>query len=145
MASFVNGDHTRQEQAREDVQKWGYDEPYQIRRLLTERAVRASDKRARFVGLTAYEAAGGNVLRDLFEEDGGGWLEDVALLERLVADKLRAEAETVAAEGWNWLDVAASLPYRHDHRLRRLEGTPPDLRYEEQASLNTLQAEYDAL
>jgi ParB family transcriptional regulator, chromosome partitioning protein len=49
--------------------------------------VRASDKRARFVGLPAYEAAGGNVLRDLFEEDGGGWLEDIALLERLVADK----------------------------------------------------------
>ena len=39
------------------------------------------------------------MLRDLFEEDGGGWLEDVALLERLVADKLRTEAETIAAEG----------------------------------------------
>jgi len=43
------------------------DEPYQIRRLLTERAVRASDKRARFVGLAAYQVAGGNVLRDLFK------------------------------------------------------------------------------
>src|SRR6201991_1054883 len=30
-----------------------------------------ADKRARFVGLAAYEAAGGNILRDLFEEDGG--------------------------------------------------------------------------
>jgi len=52
------------------------------------------------------------VLRDLFEEDGGGWLEDVALLERLVAGKLRTEAETVTAEGWKWLDVAASFPLR---------------------------------
>ncbi|MDH8340842.1 hypothetical protein QIH02_27765, partial [Klebsiella pneumoniae] len=76
---------TRQEQVWESVNKSGYDEPYQIRRLLTERAVRASDKRVRFVGLAAYEAAGGSVLRDLFEEDGGGWLEDIALLERLVA------------------------------------------------------------
>ena len=66
-------EHGRQEQVWESVNKSGYDEPYQIRRLLTERAVRASDKRARFVGLAAYEAAGGNVLRDLFEEDGGGW------------------------------------------------------------------------
>src|SRR5206468_5362574 len=33
----------------------------------------------------------------------------------------------------------------HDHGFRRLEGTPPDLTPEEQASLNTLQAEYDAL
>jgi len=107
--------------------------------------VRASDKRARFVGLAAYQVAGGNVLRDLFEADGGGWLEDIILLERLVADKLRTEAETVAAEGWKWLDVAASFPYGHDHGLRRLEGTPADLTSEEQVSLNALQAEYDAL
>jgi ParB family transcriptional regulator, chromosome partitioning protein len=33
--------------------------------------VRASDKRSVFVGLGAYEAAGGIVLRDLFEQDGG--------------------------------------------------------------------------
>jgi ParB family transcriptional regulator, chromosome partitioning protein len=117
MAFSVTDDHARQEQVWENVNKSGYDEPYQIRRLLTERAVRASDKRARFVGLAAYEAAGGSVLRDLFV--GGGWLEDIALLERLVADKLRTEAEIVAAEGWKWLDVAATLPYGHDH------GAPP--------------------
>ena len=107
--------------------------------------MRASDKRARFVGLAAYEAAGGNVLRDLFEEDGGGWLEDVALLERLVADKLRMEAETVGAEGWKWIEVAATFPYGHDHGLRRLEGVPANLTSEEQASVDTLQAEYDTL
>jgi len=145
MAFSVTGDHARQEQVWENVNKSGYDEPYQIRRLLTERAVRAADKRARFVGLAAYEAAGGSVLRDLFEEDGGGWVEDVALLERLVADRLRMEAETVAAEGWKWIDVAASFPYGHDHGLRRLEGRPADLTSEEQASLDTLKAEYDVL
>jgi ParB family transcriptional regulator, chromosome partitioning protein len=145
MAFSVTAEHARQEQVWESVNKSGYDEPYQIRRLLTERAVRASDKRARFIGLAAYEAAGGKLLRDLFEEDGGGWLEDVTLLERLVADKLRTEAETVAAEGWKWLDVAASFPYGHDHGHRRLEGRPPDLTSEEQASFDALQAEYDAL
>jgi ParB family transcriptional regulator, chromosome partitioning protein len=145
MAFSVTADHARQEQVWESINKSGYDEPYQIRRLLTERAVRASDKRARFVGLAAYEAAGGNVLRDLFEEDGGGWLEDVALLECLVADKLRMEAETVGAEGWKWIEVAATFPYGHDHGLRRLEGVPANLTSEEQASVDTLQAEYDTL
>lgn len=145
MAFSVTAEQARQEQVWENVNKSGFDEPHQIRRLLTERAVRASDKRARFVGLAVYEAAGGNVLRDLFEEDGGGWLEDVALLERLVADKLRTEAETIAAEGWKWVDVGASFPYGHDHGLRQLEGTPPDLTDEEQASLDALRAEYDAL
>jgi ParB family transcriptional regulator, chromosome partitioning protein len=145
MAFSVTAEHTRQEQVWESVNKSGCDEPYQIRRLLTERAVRASDKRARFVGLAAYEAAGGSVLRDLFEEDDGGWLEDIALLEGLVAEKLRAEAETVAAEGWKWIEVSAGFPYGHDHGLRRLEGTPADLTPEEQVSLDTLQVEYDAL
>lgn len=145
MAFSVTADHARQEQVWEGVNKSGYDEPYQIRRVLTERAVRASDKRARFVGVAAYETAGGNVLRDLFEEDGGGWLEDIALLERLFAEKLRTEAETIATEGWKWIEVAPSFPYGHDHGLRRLEGEPADLSTEEQASLDALQAEYTAL
>jgi ParB family chromosome partitioning protein len=144
-AFSVTADHARQEQVWENVNRSGYDEPYQIRRVLTERAVQASDKRARFVGVAAYEAAGGNVLRDLFEEDGGGWLEDIALLERLVAEKLRTEAETIAAEGWKWIEVAPSFPYGHDHGLRRLEGEPADLTVEEQASADALQAEYRAL
>ena len=145
MAFSVTADHARQEQVWENVNKSGYDEPYQIRRLLTERAVKASDKRARFVGLAAYEAAGGNVLHDLFEEDGGGWLEDIALLDRLVAEKLRTEAETIAAEGWKWIEIAPSFPYGYDHGLRRLEGEPADLTIEEQVSLDALQAEYTVL
>jgi ParB family chromosome partitioning protein len=145
MAFSVTDDHVRQEQVWENVNKSGYDEPYQIRRLLTDRAVRASDKRARFVGLDAYESAGGAVLRDLFEADDGGWLEDVALLERLVVEKLRTEAETIAAEGWMWIEVAANLPFGHDHGLRRLEGSPAHLTAEEQASVDALHAEYDTL
>jgi ParB family chromosome partitioning protein len=145
MAFSVTADHARQEQVWDNVNKSGYDEPYQIRRVLTERAVRASDKRARFVGLAAYEASGGNVLRDLFEEDDGGWIEDIALLERLVAEKLRTEAETIAVEGWQWIELAASFPYGHDHGLRQLEGTPADLTAEEHASLDALQAEYAVL
>jgi len=145
MAFSVTADHPRQEQVWENVNKSGYNEAYHIRRLLTESAVRASDKRARLVGLAAYEAAGGNILRDLFEEDGGGWLEDVALLERLVAERLRTEAETIAAEGWKWIEVAASFPYGHDHGHRRLVGTPADITAEEQATIDALQAEFAAL
>src|SRR2546430_6206912 len=44
--------------------------------LLTEGAVRASDKRAQFVGIDACQAAGGDVMRDLFQQDDGGWLQD---------------------------------------------------------------------
>jgi ParB family chromosome partitioning protein len=105
MAFTVTTDHARQEQVWEALQQSYNKEAYLIRRQLSESAVRASDRRARFVGLDAYEAAGGVVLRDLFEDDGGGWLQDVALLDRLATEKLAAEAEKIAAEGWKWIEV----------------------------------------
>src|SRR5580700_9876824 len=99
MAFTVTNDHTRQEQVWESLARAYNKEPYYIRRQLTEGAVRAADKRARFVGVDTYEAAGGVVLRDLFQHDDGGWLQDPALLDRLVIEKLQAEAETLRAEG----------------------------------------------
>ena len=145
MAFSVTGDHARQEQIWENVSKSGYDEPYQIRRMLTENTVRASDKRAQFIGISAYEAAGGAILRDLFERDDGGWLQDVPLLERLVTEKLKTEAETIAAEGWKWIEVAISFPYGHDDGLRQLEGTPAGITPDEQATIEALQAEHAKL
>ncbi len=141
MAFTVSSDHARQQQVWENVSKSGHDEPYQIRRMLTESTVRASDKRAQFVGVATYEAAGGAVLRDLFERDDGGWLQDVALLDRLVTEKLKAEAEKIAAEGWKWIEVAISFPYGHDNGLRELDGTPAEITVEEQSTIDALQAE----
>ncbi len=141
MSFTVTTDHTRQEQVWEGLEQSWNKAPFQIRRMLTERTVRASDKRAQFVGLDVYEQAGGIVMRDLFEEDDGGWLENVALLDRLVGEKLKAEAEKIAAEGWKWIEVNVDFPYGHTHDLRQLEGTPIDLTVEEQTTIEALQAE----
>ena len=46
MAFTISGDHARQAQVWEAVKNSWSKEPYQIRRMLTETAVRASDKRA---------------------------------------------------------------------------------------------------
>jgi ParB family chromosome partitioning protein len=145
MAFSVTADHARQEQVWENVSRSGYDEPYQIRRLLTENTVRGSDRRAQYVGIDAYQQAGGPVLRDLFENDDGGWLQDVALLDRLVNEKLKAEAEAIAAEGWKWISVAVDFPYGHTGGLRELEGKPVDLGIEEQTTIDALNAEHDRL
>ena len=83
MAFSVTADQARQEQVWDNVSRSGNDEPYQIRRMLTENTVRASDRRAQFVGLDFYEQTGGTILRDLFAHDDGGWLQDVPLLDRL--------------------------------------------------------------
>lgn len=110
MAFSVSGDHARQEQVWDNVSRSGYDEPYQIRRMLTENTVRGCDRRAQYVGIDAYERAGGSVLHDLFEHDDGGWLQDVALLDRLVTEKLKQDAEVIAAEGWKWISLAVEFP-----------------------------------
>ncbi len=144
MAFTVSGDHERQEQVWERLQSSYTKEPYVIRRQLTEGAVRASDKRVRFIG-EAYEAAGGSVLRDLFQGDDGGWLQDVALVDRLVAERLEREAETVRAEGWKWIEVAPDFPYGHSFGLRQLRGEGQSLSAEQEAEREALQAEYDQL
>ncbi|TAJ90275.1 MAG: DNA-binding protein [Reyranella sp.] len=141
MAFTVSTDHVRQEQVWEALQQSYNKEPYLIRRQLTESAVRASERRARFVGLDAYEAAGGMVLRDLFEEDGGGWLQDVALLDRLATEKLASEAEKITAEGWKWIEVAVDFRYGHAQHLRRLEGVEIELTLDEQTTFDALTAE----
>jgi ParB family chromosome partitioning protein len=145
MAFTVSPDHARQEQVWETTSAGWQKEPWQIRRMLTETSVRASDKRAVFVGIDAYEAAGGIVLRDLFQSDDGGWLQDVGLLDRLVAGKLKAAADEIAAEGWKWVEAAVGLPYGVTHGLRPLSGAPLDLTEEQQATRDALQAEYNRL
>jgi ParB family transcriptional regulator, chromosome partitioning protein len=145
MAFTVSPDHARQEQVWEAIRNSWQKEPWQIKRMLTETTVRASDKRAVFVGIDAYEAAGGVVLRDLFESDDGGWLQDVGLLDRLVAEKLKAITDEIAAEGWKWVDAAVSLPYGVTHVLRRLAGTSLGMTVEELATRDALQAELDGL
>ncbi|OAN71667.1 DNA-binding protein [Rhodobacteraceae bacterium EhC02] len=145
MAFTVNPDHARQVQVWEAVKNSWNKEPYAIRRMLTETSVRASDRRAVFVGVEAFEAAGGVVLRDLFQGDDGGWLEDPALLDRLVAEKLQAKAEALAAEGWKWIEVATDLPYGYSHGLRRLAGDPAPMTDAETAAHAALLTEYRAL
>lgn len=145
MAFTVSSDHARQKQVWESIQHSWSKEPYQIRRMLTENTVRASDRRVRFVTIEVYEEAGGIVLRDLFQDDDGGWIEDVPLLEQLVADKLKAETETIAGEGWKWIEVAADFPYGHTQGLRSITGVPVDLTEDERAQREALRNELDDL
>lgn len=145
IAFAVSEDHVRQEQVWEQLKDSYQNEAYYIRRKLTEETVRASDKRVRFVTLDAYVAAGGYVLRDLFEEDGGGWLQDVALLDRLVDEKLRAEGERIGVEGWKWVAVAVDFPYGHRFDMRPIDGEPIAPTEGEDAQLEALREEADRL
>ncbi|MBB5539609.1 ParB/RepB/Spo0J family partition protein [Rhizobium giardinii] len=143
MAFSISNDHLRQEQVWDTVSRSHAREAYYIRRLLTETAIRASDRRAVYVGVEAYDAAGGIVMHDLFEQDRGGWLQDPALLEQLVIEKLAIDAETLkATEGWKWVEAAVDFPYGHTSGLRRFYGEQVDMTEDELARYDILKGEY---
>ncbi|MBB3649723.1 ParB family chromosome partitioning protein [Rhizobium sp. BK619] len=146
MAFSITNDHVRQEQVWDTISRSHSREPYYIRRLLTETAIRASDRRAVYVGVNVYEAAGGVVMRDLFEQDQGGWLQDPALLEQLALEKLKANADAIQeAEGWKWIEAAFDFPYGHTSGLRRFYGAQAEMTEEELARYDATRAEYDTL
>jgi ParB family chromosome partitioning protein len=143
MAFTVNGDHERQEQVFERLCQSYDKQPYAIRRMLTEGAVRASDKRAQFIGVDAYVEAGGTVLNDLFQGDDGGWLQDVGLVDMMVAERLNEASATIGAEGWKWVEAAPDFAYGHTYGLRQIRGETVPFTPEEGATLAALQQEVD--
>jgi len=73
-----------------------------IKRRLTEEAVEAGSRKAVYVGLEAYQAAGGGISRDLFGDNT--YLTDTALLDQLFTEKLTAVANSAGSE-WAWVEV----------------------------------------
>lgn len=145
MAFTVTDNHARQEQVWEHVNGSQFISAHQIRRLLTEDAIAATDRRVRFIGIDAYTEAGGYVMRDLFSTDDDGWLQDPALVELLVNEKLSEVAQEIGAEGWKWVEAAIDLPYGCERGKRRITGTTVPLTDEEQARLDALVEEYDGI
>lgn len=141
-AFCVSEDQDRQRQVL--AQMGPYPSVFAIRRAMTEAKVRADDRRVEFVGLEAYEAAGGAVLRDLFTEDGGGWLEDPVLLDRLVMEKLTGLAEEAGRkEGWKWAEACADWSAAAE--LGRVYPVAIERSEADAAEIAALSEEYDRL
>lgn len=108
MALTLSDDHAVQERTWFAAQPWDKT-PAALRRRLTVGEVEAAGSaRVRFVGIEAYEAAGGVVRRDLFDDEQSRFLSDPALLERLATEKLETLAGTVREEGWKWVEARLS-------------------------------------
>ncbi len=109
MALTLSDDHTDQEHTWFDAQPWDRT-PAALRRRLTLGEVEAAGSAlVRFVGINAYEAAGGVVRRDLFDDEQSRFLSDPALLERLATAKLEALAGAVRDEGWAWVEARLNM------------------------------------
>ena len=75
-----------------------------IKNALHPDAIKATDRRVKFVGIDAYEAEGGTVTRDLFSDEA--YLASPALLDRLFTEKLEAaRADLIDTQGWAWAEA----------------------------------------
>ena len=129
MAFTVTDDHRKQLKVFKSLQDWQKDDPKAIRAALTEKMVEASDKLALFVGVDAYQSAGGSTRADLFGNEV--YLEKPELLQRLAKDKLDGIRKELEAEGWGWIEINADRDgetiYRCGRIKPRLIGAPADL------------------
>ncbi len=145
-AFAVTTDRERQMAVWEQVAAQGYrPSAWQVKRLLTDERVPGATAIARFVGVEAYEAAGGAVLRDLFahDDESGVWFEDPVLLTKLATGKLQAAADELATR-WKWATAMIEVEWSDTARYGRIEpqpGTPTDEEQAEIAKLEARQAE----
>ena len=141
-AFAVTTDRERQMAVWEQVSAQGYrPSAWQVKRLLTEERIPGASAIARFVGVDAYEAAGGTVMRDLFasDDESGVWFEDPVLLEKLAMQKLQAAADELATR-WKWAVPMIEVAWDDTARHGRIEPQPADPTPEEQAEIAKLEA-----
>ena len=146
-AFAVTTDHERQRAVFEQATSQGYrPTAWQVKRLLTEERVPASSAVARFVGVAAYEAAGGPVLRDLFadEYENGVWLEDPKLLNDLATAKLTAAAGELATR-WKWAEAMLEADWSATARYGRIHPQPSQPTAEETAEIGRLRTRHDEI
>lgn len=94
-----------------------------IRSLLTKGEVAADDKRVKLVGLAAYEAAGGPVRRDLFDNENAGYVADIKLLDKLADSKIEESAAKLRAEGWAFVDAGTGIESYNYNRVTNADKT----------------------
>jgi ParB family chromosome partitioning protein len=112
MGFTVSDDHAEQGRVyTEIVSRGGSFTRQYIVRMLTHQKVATDDERFLYIGEEAYIAAGGTISRDLFDEEGGGYADDSALLDRLVLENLAADIPAYLDEGWKWAEPVLAVSF----------------------------------
>ncbi|MBP0593625.1 ParB/RepB/Spo0J family partition protein [Paraburkholderia sp. LEh10] len=140
-------DHAAQERVWSEASNDWQRRPSELRAALTKAEIDARDSAlAKFVGLDAYEAAGGRVRRDLFSDDqNAGYIENAELLHRLATDRLIELSQTLSAEGWSWTECRTGYEAMEIVRHGRIPSTTREPTKAEKTELAELTARRDAV
>ena len=147
MAFAVTTDQARQTAVWAAVSQQGYRPgAWQIKRLLTEDRVAATSAIARFVGIEAYEAAGGRIDRDLFaeEDERGIWFDDPDLLNKLAIDSLQVAARELETR-WKWAEARLDVDWSATAAFGRVRPQPAEPTDQEKAEIERLRTRNDEL
>ena len=121
MALATTDDHALQESVWENASD--YDEASDLREAILgqSQTLTSQDKLAVFVGLEAYQEAGGTLQADLFSQDNpdGHLINDTALLRELATNKMQAIADGLVSSGQaNWVDISIDRESRDYQNYR---------------------------
>ncbi len=142
IALAITDDHEAQERVWDSMHAYERHAGNLRRQLLGREIDAARDPVAKFVGIESYEAAGGMITRDLFEEDAdAGYIGNAELLYRLAKDKLDAESVALAKEGWKWIETRTSFDYSERHAFDEAPIGMRDATAKEQSRLDALAKE----
>ncbi|WP_245571511.1 ParB/RepB/Spo0J family partition protein [Neorhizobium alkalisoli] len=143
-ALAISDDYTAQERAWFDSQTWNRD-PHSLRSMLTRDHVRSAEKLALFVGIEAYEEAGGAIMRDLFSDASTTFLTDRPLLTKLATEKLEQEADILKVKGWKWVEISLEASAIHNGGFARIFPVNRVATEAEQVELSSLGEQFDEI
>lgn len=139
MALAIVDDHEKQKRVWASLPKHDR-HPESIRRALTENEISVHEPIVKFVGLNAYETAGGFIRRDLFaENEDDGFVTDSELLRRLAAEKLEKAAVQLKDSGYVWVEVIPQLDYATLSTFGRVQHGLREATAKEQTTLDALE------
>jgi len=137
-------DHARQEAAWKASASQTWNRDYCIRQLLAETEMRGDSPVARYVTVAAYEKAGGEVRRDLFENDA--YLADPEKVRSMADAKMQRSKlfKAVQAEGWLWVECRLSFEHPDKKPFGEIQRTYQEPDKAQAKQLDGLQKKIDA-
>jgi len=139
--AFCLGDHEAQDRLFQGLGK-PITSAHAVRCALTQGRTPVSDRLALFVGVNAYAAAGGRIVKDLFEESIA-FLEDGDILQHLAFEKAEKLREALLADGWGWADINLAGGHVEGFAAERLRPSERKLTAKEKRRLAAIDAEIE--
>lgn len=94
-------------------------QPDRLREAITQQELAADSSLAKYIGVAAYEKAGGQMRRDIFGAEEDSFLMDPELAQKLALEKLERTAEKIRKEGWAWAEARLDCDYSELSRYGR--------------------------